>query len=60
MTTKSEINAVINSMYAEAGIEIAFPQHDIYLDTRWPLDICMVKEEPDPLFFRKSWFHILK
>ena len=41
----SEINAAINSKYAEAGIVIAFPQRDIHLDTRRPLDIRMVQEE---------------
>jgi potassium efflux system protein len=45
LTTKSEINAAINSKYEEAGIVIAFPQRDIHLDTLRPLDIRMVKEE---------------
>ena len=45
MSTKSEINAAINSKYEEAGIVIAYPQRDVHLDTRRPLDIRMVQEE---------------
>jgi potassium efflux system protein len=45
MSTKSELNAAINSKYEEAGIVIAFPQRDVHLDTRGPLDIRLVKED---------------
>ncbi len=45
MTTKSELNAAINSKYEEAGIMIAFPQRDVHLDTRRPLDIRLVQED---------------
>ena len=45
LITKSEINASINSKYEEAGIVIAYPQRDVHLDTRRPLDIRMVQEE---------------
>ena len=44
LTTKSEINAAINASYEEAGIVIAYPQRDVHLDTRRPLDIRMVQE----------------
>jgi potassium efflux system protein len=35
----SELNETINARMNEAGIEIAFPQRDVHLDTRKPLDI---------------------
>ena len=44
LTTKSEINAAINASYEEAGIVIAYPQRDVHLDTRRPLDIRVVQE----------------
>ena len=35
----SELNETINGRMNEAGIEIAFPQRDVHLDTRKPLDV---------------------
>ena len=35
----TEINLAINRAMGEAGIEIAFPQRDVHLDTRRPLDV---------------------
>ena len=39
LLTQSELNEDINRRFAEAGIEIAFPQRDIHLDTPQPLDV---------------------
>jgi potassium efflux system protein len=35
----SELNETINGRMNDAGIEIAFPQRDVHLDTRKPLDV---------------------
>jgi potassium efflux system protein len=51
LQTLSELNLVINRDFAAAGIEIAFPQRDIHLDTSQPLEVNLhrVKEIPDPV-----------
>ncbi len=41
LTTKSELNESINRKFVEAGITIAFPQRDVHLDTKRPLEIRM-------------------
>lgn len=41
LSTLSEVNESINRKFAEAGISIAFPQRDVHLDTRRPLEIRM-------------------
>ncbi len=41
LRTQSELNQSINRKYAEAGIQIAFPQRDVHLDTKQPLEIRM-------------------
>jgi potassium efflux system protein len=51
LQTLSELNLVINRDFAAAGIEIAFPQRDIHLDTSQPLEVNLhrLKEIPDPV-----------
>jgi potassium efflux system protein len=51
LQTLSELNLVINRDFAAAGIEIAFPQRDIHLDTSQPLEVNMhrAKEIPGPV-----------
>ena len=39
LSTQSELNQSINRKFAEAGIKIAFPQRDVHLDTKQPLEI---------------------
>jgi potassium-dependent mechanosensitive channel len=39
LRTITDINIAINQRMTDAGIEIAFPQRDIHLDTKHPLDI---------------------
>ncbi len=41
--TRSSLHELINSKFAEAGIEISFPQRDIHLDTSSPLEIQLTK-----------------
>jgi potassium efflux system protein len=43
----TDLNLAINRGMAEAGIEIAFPQRDVHLDTRRPLDVRIQKESPE-------------
>ncbi len=45
LRTITEINLEINKRMTEAGIEIAFPQRDIHLDTRKPLDIRLYRDK---------------
>jgi potassium efflux system protein len=49
LQTLSELNLYINRELAAAGIEIAFPQRDIHLDTSQPLEVNLhrVKQDPD-------------
>ena len=46
LRTVTDLNLAINQAMAEAGIEIAFPQRDINLDTRRPLDVRIRREAP--------------
>ena len=41
--TRSSLHELINSKFAEAGIEISFPQRDVHLDTSGPLEIQLTK-----------------
>jgi potassium efflux system protein len=47
LPTITELNLAINRRLADAGIEIAFPQRDIHLDTRRPLDIRLHRGQKD-------------
>ena len=44
LTLITDLHRMINKKYAEAGIEIAFPQRDLHLDTRRPLEIVLREE----------------
>jgi len=46
LRTVTDLNLAINQAMAEAGIEIAFPQRDVHLDTRRPLDVRIHRERP--------------
>lgn len=48
LQTISELNLAINRAMAEAGIEIAFPQRDVHLDTRRPLEVRLRHETSGP------------
>ena len=39
ISTKSDLHQEINRQFADAGIQIAFPQRDVHLDTSRPLEI---------------------
>ncbi|MCU7836007.1 MAG: mechanosensitive ion channel [gamma proteobacterium symbiont of Taylorina sp.] len=44
LQTISEINEAINEKFDEAGINIAFPQRDVHLDIKQPIDIHLKRE----------------
>jgi potassium efflux system protein len=46
LRTITELNQVIYRNLNSAGIEIAFPQRDVHLDTRRPLDIRIQTDRP--------------
>jgi potassium efflux system protein len=48
LQTHSELNEAINRKFADAGIEIAFPQRDIHLDTSQPLDVRLHRTQEEP------------
>ena len=39
LDVRHAMNKAIDAAFREAGIEIAFPQRDVHLDTRKPLDV---------------------
>ena len=41
--TRSSLHELINSKFAEAGIEISFPQRDVHSDASGPLEIQLTK-----------------
>ncbi len=46
LPTISDLHQAINDKFAAAGIEIAFPQRDVHLDTAGPLDVRIRRERP--------------
>ena len=46
LRTITELNQAIYREMNNAGIEIAFPQRDVHLDTRRPLDIRIQTDNP--------------
>jgi potassium efflux system protein len=46
LTTTSDLMLNINRRLRDLGIEIAFPQRDVHLDTSQPLEIRMVERDP--------------
>jgi len=46
LRTVTDLNLAINQAMTEAGIEIAFPQRDVHLDTRRPLDVRIQRGRP--------------
>jgi small-conductance mechanosensitive channel len=40
-----DISFIIDELFREAGIVIAFPQRDIHIDTTEPLDLRIVKDQ---------------
>ncbi len=47
LSTRTDLNQAIAERFAEAGIEIAFPQRDLHLDTRSPLELVLREEARD-------------
>ncbi len=44
VSTTTDLNRAINRKFAEAGLEISFPQRDVHLDAKGPLDVRVVSE----------------
>jgi small-conductance mechanosensitive channel len=44
---QSNVRFKIDQIFQEAGIVIAFPQRDVHLDAPGPLDIRLVRPEPE-------------
>jgi len=42
---ESDLRFIIDELFREAGIVIAFPQRDVHLDTSKPLDLRIVKDQ---------------
>ncbi|QFY89961.2 mechanosensitive ion channel [Magnetovirga frankeli] len=47
LTTVSELHQSIYVKFNQAGISIAFPQRDVHLDTRSPLEVHIVSDKAD-------------
>ena len=43
----NELNMTIDDSFKKAGVSIAFPQRDVHLDTKDPLDVRVVSTPPD-------------
>ncbi|MBI9085022.1 MAG: mechanosensitive ion channel [Desulfobacterales bacterium] len=43
---ESTVRFTIDRLFAEEGIVIAFPQHDVHLDTQGPLELRLVDSPP--------------
>ena len=46
LATITDLNLAINQKFIEAGIGISFPQRDVHLDTKKPLDV-RIHRDPD-------------
>jgi len=46
-STRTEIHNSIYEKFAKAGITIAFPQRDVHLDVKGPLDVKLRREGPE-------------
>jgi potassium efflux system protein len=44
VVTTTDLNRAINQKFADAGIEISFPQRDVHLDAKGPLDVRVVSD----------------
>ena len=44
----TELHEAVNAAFSAADIEIAFPQRDIHLDTRHPLELRVLREQDPP------------
>jgi potassium-dependent mechanosensitive channel len=48
LSTITALNEAINQKFTDAGICIAFPQRDVHLDFRQPLDVRIQRKPPAP------------
>jgi len=46
LTTTTDLNLAIDRKFIEAGLSISFPQRDVHLDTKSPLDIRIHRGDP--------------
>ena len=59
VATTTDLNKAINQKFADAGLEISFPQRDVHLDASGPLEVRVVSE-PSGLKTAKPSFETLK
>jgi potassium efflux system protein len=48
LRTITELNLAIYERFADAGIEISFPQRDVHLDAKGPIDIRLQRAARTP------------
>jgi potassium efflux system protein len=53
MIVRHELHRGIDTIFKEHGINIAFPQQDVHMDTTRPLDVRLVKETEDTISVEK-------
>ena len=46
LVTSSEVRQLVNTVFEEEGIVVAFPQRDVHLDTSQPLQINLQQDRP--------------
>jgi potassium efflux system protein len=44
VATTTDLNKAVNQKFADAGIEISFPQRDVHLDAKRPLDVRVMSD----------------
>ena len=54
VSTISELHKAINRKFAQAGINIAFPQRDVHMDVAGPLEVRVVSDPSDSEAGKKS------
>ena len=54
LSTITELHKAINRKFAQAGINIAFPQRDVHMDVAGPLEVRVVSDPSDPEAGKRS------
>jgi potassium-dependent mechanosensitive channel len=54
LSTITELHKAINRKFAQAGINIAFPQRDVHMDVAGPLEVRVVSDPSNPEAGKRS------
>jgi potassium efflux system protein len=54
LSTITELHKAVNRKFAQAGINIAFPQRDVHMDLAGPLEVRVVSDPSDPEAGKRS------